>query len=86
MAVDLAEVGVGQASDHRPGGVRRERRAANVVGADEVHHPAFDHRHRIPAQPDIFPDRRSNGLVLLGDPAAERVEDGGDNDRSARDW
>jgi len=38
-----AEGGVGGGPDLHPGGVRREDRAADVVGADEGDGAAFDH-------------------------------------------
>jgi hypothetical protein len=55
-----------------------------VVGSHVVHHSTLDHRDRLPAVPDIFPDQRAGGLVVFGDTAALAVEDGVDRDRSGR--
>ncbi len=75
-----AEGVVGRRPDLHPGGVRREDRAADVVGADEGDDAALDDRDRLPPVPDIFPDQRAGGLVVLGDPPAFGVEDGVDGD------
>ena len=32
-------------------------------------HPALDHRNRVSAHPDIFPDQGTRCLVIFGDPA-----------------
>ena len=56
------------------GSVRRKDRSADVVDADEVHHPALDHRNGLAVQPDIFPDQRAGSLVVFGDAVAVAVE------------
>ncbi len=77
-----AEGVVGRRPDLHPGGVRREDRAADVVGADEVDLAALDHRDRLPPVPDIFADQRAGGLIVFGDVAALAQEDGVDGDRA----
>ncbi len=52
--VDATEGGVGGGPDCHSAGVRREDRAEDVVGADEVDHPAFDDRDRLPPVPDVW--------------------------------
>ncbi len=60
-----AEGVVGGGPDLHPGGVRREDRAADVVGPHKADHPAFDHRDRLPPVPDIFADQRAGGMSAV---------------------
>ena len=63
-SVDRAERGVGGGPDFCAAGVGGERWTADVVGADEADHPAFDHRDGIPAVPDIFAEQSAGGFGL----------------------
>ena len=76
-----AEGGVGGGPDFHPAGVRREDRAGDVVGADEVDRAAFDQRDGVPAVPHILPQQRAGGLIVFGDPAALRIKHRVDRDR-----
>ena len=82
--MDAAEGGVGGGPDFYAGGVRREDRAADVIGADEADHPTLDHGDRIPAVPDIFAEEGTRGLVVFGDAAAVQVEGGVDGNGNGR--
>ena len=57
-----AEGQVADFPDLCPRRIRRKHRPADVVGADEGHHPALDDRDRLPAVPDVFPDQRAGAM------------------------
>ena len=49
-----------------------------MVSSDVADGTAFDYGDRFPAVPDVFPDQRACGLVILSNPAALGIEDGVD--------
>jgi hypothetical protein len=51
-----------------------------MIGAHEVHQPAFDDCNRLPTVPDIFAQKRAGGFGILSDPAALAVEDPAEGD------
>jgi hypothetical protein len=55
-----------------------------MVGAHKGDHAALDHRDRVPAHPDIFPEQRPGAGIVLRDPATLAVEDRMDRDRRGR--
>ena len=46
-----------------------------MIGADEVDHPALDHRDRLPAQPHILAQQGTGGLGIFRDAPPHAVED-----------
>ena len=79
--VDPAEGGVGGLPDLCARRIGREDGSANVVGPHIIDRAAFDQRDGVPAVPDVFPQERPRGLVVLGDPPAVRIKHRVDRDR-----
>ena len=63
---DFAEGEVAGRPGFGGGGVGRKHRAADVIDADVVDHPALDHGKGLSIQPDIFADQRTGGFVVFG--------------------